>query len=142
MERGAIAEAERAARKRRAEVEARRGTFGELMDAYVESLERAAKVSAKEIKQAFQLHVSDPYPELVSPKGGVEETRLLPVHPMECGLLPTSYVGTCARHSVMRPRRTCRRSVWRTMAKTSLFALTLSEISRLSRAPDVEIPSL
>jgi integrase len=66
VERGAIAEAERADRKRRAEVEARRGTFGELMDAYVESLERAAKVSAKEIKQAFQLHVSDPYPELVT----------------------------------------------------------------------------
>lgn len=65
-ERGAVAEAERIARKRQAEVEARRGTFGELMDAYVESLERAAKVSAKEVRQAFQLHVKDSYPEVAA----------------------------------------------------------------------------
>lgn len=66
VERGAMAEAERAARKRQAEIEARRGTFGELLDAYIESLERAAKVSTKEVMQIFQLHVKDPHSELAA----------------------------------------------------------------------------
>lgn len=65
-ERVAVAEAEWIARKRQAEDEARRGTFRELMDAYVQSLERAEKVSAKSVKQAFKLHVNDPYPELAT----------------------------------------------------------------------------
>lgn len=67
VERGAAAEAERAARKRQADIDARRGTFAELLDAYIESLERAAKVlTAKEVRQVFQLHVKDSHPELLA----------------------------------------------------------------------------
>lgn len=60
----AAAETERVASKRQAELAARRGTFSELMDGYVESLERAGKVSAKAVSQTFELHVKTPHPEL------------------------------------------------------------------------------
>ncbi|MFB8830068.1 Arm DNA-binding domain-containing protein [Azotobacter sp. CWF10] len=45
-EQAAAAEAERARRQRQAEIEASRGSFGELLDSYADSLEQSGKVSA------------------------------------------------------------------------------------------------
>ncbi|MCF7555127.1 tyrosine-type recombinase/integrase [Pseudomonas petrae] len=51
---------------RAAEVAARRGSFGDLMDSYSNGMVAAGKVSAKEISRMFQLHVKDYHPDLVS----------------------------------------------------------------------------
>lgn len=65
-ERTAIVEAERALRQRQAEIEARRGTFGDLLDCYVEHLQQSGKVSAKEVGQIFKTHVKDHHPDLIA----------------------------------------------------------------------------
>jgi len=56
------------AEKRRAELVARQGTFGQLLDAYVEILEAAGKTSAKQVNGLFKRHVRDPFPSLVKLK--------------------------------------------------------------------------
>lgn len=43
----------------------RRGSFSDLMDAYVEHLERTGKVSVREVRQIFKTHVKDHYPSLI-----------------------------------------------------------------------------
>ena len=53
------------AEKRRAEIEGRQGTFEQLLDAYVEMLEAAAKPSAKQVKSLFKLHAKRPFPSLL-----------------------------------------------------------------------------
>jgi hypothetical protein len=53
------------AKKRRAELERRQGTFGQLLDAYVESLRAASKPSAGQVEGLFRRHVRDPFPSLV-----------------------------------------------------------------------------
>ncbi|MDQ3200991.1 MAG: integrase, partial [Pseudomonadota bacterium] len=52
--------------QRDAEVAARRGSFGDLMDSYSNGMVAAGRVSAKEISRMFQLHVKDYHPDLVS----------------------------------------------------------------------------
>lgn len=52
--------------QRAAEVAARRGSFGDLMDSYSNGMVAAGRVSAKEISRMFQLHVKDYHPDLVS----------------------------------------------------------------------------
>lgn len=65
-EQAAIVEAERVAHQRQAEIEARRGTFADLLDSYVEHLEQAGKVSAREVEQIFKTHVKDHHPTLIA----------------------------------------------------------------------------
>lgn len=60
-----LAESESRA-QRAAEVAARRGSFGDLMDSYSNGMVAAGRVSAKEISRMFQLHVKDYHPDLVS----------------------------------------------------------------------------
>jgi len=55
-----------ASAQRAAEVAARRGSFGDLMDSYSSGMVAAGRVSAKEISRMFQLHVKDYHPDLVS----------------------------------------------------------------------------
>lgn len=64
----AAAEVERAERQRQAEIEARKGSFAELMEAYAADLERHGKVSYKKVRQLFKSHVADHHPELVKRK--------------------------------------------------------------------------
>ncbi|MFJ7311157.1 integrase [Pseudomonas sp. NPDC098747] len=52
--------------QQQAEVAARRGTFGDLLDCYVESLKRAGRVSAKEVANIFNLHVKEYHPQLTA----------------------------------------------------------------------------
>ncbi|WDH36927.1 hypothetical protein [Pseudomonas chlororaphis] len=59
----AAAELERVAAQ--AALEARRGTFGDLLDTYVEHLEKAGKVSHRAVANQFKAHIKDYYPELI-----------------------------------------------------------------------------
>jgi len=52
------------AKARQDALEARKGSFRQLLDAYVKSLEDAGKPSARQVKTLFKLHVLDPFPEL------------------------------------------------------------------------------
>src|SRR5471032_15143 len=65
-EQDAAGKAEKARQRRQAEIAARRGTFGELLDSYVANLESAGRVSAKEISSMFKLHVKGYHPDLIS----------------------------------------------------------------------------
>lgn len=62
------AERETQKRQRQAEMEARKGSFAELLEAYAVDLERHGKVSHRKVRQLFKSHVSDHYPELVKRK--------------------------------------------------------------------------
>lgn len=64
--RSAADDAEQQLQKRQAEMDARRGTFADLLDAYTDSLERAGKSSASAVRKTFDLHVKEPFPELVT----------------------------------------------------------------------------
>jgi integrase len=56
-------------RERRArEMEARRGSFGQLLDGYVDSLQRAGKVSASEADGVFERHIRRVFPDLLKAK--------------------------------------------------------------------------
>lgn len=55
-----------ASAQRAAEAEAKRGSFGDLMDSYSDGMVSAGRVSAKEISRMFKLHVKDYHPKLVS----------------------------------------------------------------------------
>ncbi|KJS23868.1 tyrosine-type recombinase/integrase [Stutzerimonas kunmingensis] len=59
-------DAEQKIRKRQAEIESRRGSFGELLDAYADSLERAGKSSADAVRKTFALHVKAPFADLIA----------------------------------------------------------------------------
>lgn len=55
----------------RASTEAKRGTFGQLLDAYVRHLrQRGKERSAREVGGAFEKHVREPFPELIDRKAG------------------------------------------------------------------------
>ncbi|ANF88659.1 tyrosine-type recombinase/integrase [Pseudomonas sp. S191] len=54
--------------QRAANLEARQGTFAQLLDAYVEDMERRGKTSAKEVRGALKLNVLTPFPELSTRK--------------------------------------------------------------------------
>lgn len=56
------------AENRQAEIERRRGTFQQLLDAYVESLEAAKKPSAVQAKGCFARNVIKPFPALATAK--------------------------------------------------------------------------
>jgi integrase len=56
------------AEKRRSELLKRQGTFGQLLDAYVEALESAGKSSARQVRGLFKRHVNAPFPSLVKLK--------------------------------------------------------------------------
>lgn len=61
--------AEAAEREQRArEMEARRGSFGQLLDGYVDSLRRAGKVSASEADGIFERHVRQAFPDRLKVK--------------------------------------------------------------------------
>lgn len=64
-EQSAAIETEKLRQQRQAEVLARRGTFGELLDGYVSKMVVEGRVSAKEIDNMFRLHVKDYHPALV-----------------------------------------------------------------------------
>lgn len=66
-ETGDVKEHLRAERRRR-EVEARQGSFKQLLDAYVESLRAAGKPSATQAKGAFRRYVLHPFPSLGTAK--------------------------------------------------------------------------
>lgn len=57
--------AERSRAQQQADIAARRGTFGDLLDSYVDSMKRAGRVSAKEVANIFNLHVRVYHPQLV-----------------------------------------------------------------------------
>lgn len=62
-----------AAEKHAREINRRKGSFGQLLDAYIESLEAAGKPSAAQAKGTFKRNVSKPFPEIVALKAnGVE----------------------------------------------------------------------
>lgn len=65
-EQDAAVETEKAKLQRQAEIAARRGTFGDLLDSYISSMSKAGRVSAKEIENMFKLHVKGYHPELVA----------------------------------------------------------------------------
>lgn len=62
----AAAEAERELRRREEERKARRGSFGDLLDGYVEHLEKGGKASTREVHNIFRSHVRDHHPELIA----------------------------------------------------------------------------
>ncbi len=64
----ADAEREILERQRRAEIEARKGSFADLLEAYAVDLERHGKVSHRKVRQLFKSHVADHHPELVGRK--------------------------------------------------------------------------
>ncbi len=64
----AAVELERAERQRQAEIEARKGSFAELMESYAADLERHGKVSHRKVRQLFKSHVTDHHSELVKRK--------------------------------------------------------------------------
>lgn len=64
----AAAEAERVELRRKAEEEARRGTFADLLDAYCDDLQRKGKVSASKARQIFDGHVVAYWPDLMRVK--------------------------------------------------------------------------
>lgn len=49
----------------RNDIEARRGSFGELLDSYVANLESTGKVSHKAVANQFKSHIKDYHPDLV-----------------------------------------------------------------------------
>jgi integrase len=51
--------------RRMQELEARRGTLTQLLDGYVNALEQAGKVSAKEADGIFTRHIKKPFPKLI-----------------------------------------------------------------------------
>ncbi|WP_207887385.1 integrase [Pseudomonas sp. 30_B] len=65
-EREAAAEVERELLKRKAEDEARRGTFGEMLDAYADHLEQSGKASARKVRSLFRVNVSEFRPALAA----------------------------------------------------------------------------
>lgn len=65
-EQDAAAENEKAKLQLQAEIAARRGTFGDLLDSYTSSMRKVGRVSAKEIENMFKLHVKDYHPDLVA----------------------------------------------------------------------------
>lgn len=65
-EQGTALEAEKARIHLLAEIAARRGSFGDLLDSYISGMNKAGRVSAKEIENMFNLHVKDYHPELVA----------------------------------------------------------------------------
>ena len=50
--------------RRAADVEARQGTLAQMLDAYVDDMERRGKSSARAVRGALKLDVLDPFPEL------------------------------------------------------------------------------
>lgn len=62
----AAEEAKRAEAKRAADAEARAGTFGDLLDAYVKHLEDAKKPSAADVASTFKRCIRKPFPELTA----------------------------------------------------------------------------
>ena len=64
-ETGDVKEHLRAERRRR-EVEARQGSFGQLLDAYVDTLKAAGKPSAAQAKAVFRRYIRQPFPGLVT----------------------------------------------------------------------------
>lgn len=50
------------------EIERRKGSFGQLLDAYTESLEQASKQSTAQVRGIFKRHVTKPFPRLVKMK--------------------------------------------------------------------------
>lgn len=63
------AETIRELRERMAEqAEARQGTFGQLLEAYVQNMERLGRSSAKEVRGALKLNVLTPFPDLADRK--------------------------------------------------------------------------
>tara|TARA_R110002096_G_scaffold201398_1_gene385998 strand:- start:15221 stop:16576 length:1356 start_codon:yes stop_codon:yes gene_type:complete len=57
-------EARKQGEQRKAEIEARAGTFGDLLTAYVASLQEAGKPSAKDVAGLFKRHVEKPFPQI------------------------------------------------------------------------------
>ena len=55
------------------EIERRKGTFHQLLDAYVQSLRDANKISAKEAGGILQRHVIKPFPEIASKRANEVE---------------------------------------------------------------------
>ncbi|WP_426117731.1 tyrosine-type recombinase/integrase [Pseudomonas sp. DSP3-2-2] len=62
----AAADAEKARLLRQSEAASRRGTFGDLLDSYISSMETAGRASTKETANLFKLHVKDHHPILVA----------------------------------------------------------------------------
>lgn len=65
-EREANAEVERQLLKRKAEEEARRGTFGEMLEAYADHLEQSGKASARKVRSLFRVNISEFRPALAA----------------------------------------------------------------------------
>jgi hypothetical protein len=59
-------EAARLQAKRQGEIEAERGTFGEMLDAYIEHLAKAGKASAGKVKSLFKVNVFEAQPALTA----------------------------------------------------------------------------
>lgn len=66
VEQEARVDVERVQRQRQSEIEAKRGTFGEMLDAYVQSLEDAGKVSAAKVRSLFRVNVHNAQPVLAA----------------------------------------------------------------------------
>jgi hypothetical protein len=62
----AITDAERESQKKQAAVEARRGSFGDLLDSYVENLEKKGRVSYSSVANQFKAHVKDYHADLIA----------------------------------------------------------------------------
>lgn len=58
------------AQERKRDVEQRRGSFEQLLSAYVQSLRDAKAISAEQVSGAFQKHIIKPFPTLVATKAG------------------------------------------------------------------------
>lgn len=69
----AMREAEEAARRN--EDEAKRGSLRNLLNGYVEHLERAEKVDWKDVQSIFRLHVFNPFPDIADLKASEIKAR-------------------------------------------------------------------
>jgi hypothetical protein len=59
-------EAEQALRAQQAKLEARRGSFGDLLDSYVTNLEQKGKVSYSHVSNQFKAHIKDYHQDLIN----------------------------------------------------------------------------
>ncbi|MGJ7514426.1 tyrosine-type recombinase/integrase [Pseudomonas baetica] len=65
-EREAAAEVDRALLKKKAEEESRRGTFGEMLEAYADHLDQSGKASARKVRSLFRVNVLEFRPTLAA----------------------------------------------------------------------------
>lgn len=83
--------------RREAEAKARQGTFGQLLNAYTDDLERRGKGSVKDVRGAFRLDVIGAFPELASKPAKEVAVSDITAILRHCRVRPVAYKGRGSR---------------------------------------------